>query len=520
MASRLFLFFLAVYLLTSYGRLDNNDLEVVFQTTRSIAEDGSFAIGDTPQGRYIKSQNPPFDVMRGSDGRYYSWFGVGHAVLGLPGYWLGQTFAGLFPDTLSVGEWERMWVCLTNAFLGALVVVLLYRTGRRLGYSSKIATIAVVAYGLGTLAWQHARGGFPGTACTLALALGLLGITSYARRGERRHLWVASSALACGVAIRMPTAVGALILGIWALFAILRRRDWLGLVAFGMPAAIGAGLLMWVNDSRFGDPLETGYGEVTEGGFFQFPIWLGLLFQIASPARSFILYALPSTLGLFTIWKFGRKCRAEAIVVFSIFIAYLLFHASIHGWHGAWTWGPRYLLPALALLTLPLMAFLEWAAQKRWRTAIAAVLLLASFGIQALGVAVHYGTAIEVSQHGAARRYPQRAEPELWLMVLMREPLFCPIRVHAKILAVKLRWPRPETYDAEDLFGAAGPPIQARERSETGIPNSGFEHIGTVMVWKTGSFWLCSLIVIWMIAVGVLGLRLVHCVLREPRAAS
>ncbi len=508
MALRLFLFFLGLYVLTSYGRLDNEDLEVVFQTTRSVAEDGSFAIGDTPQGRFIIAQG--FDVREGLDGRFYSWFGVGHALLGLPGYWIGQLCAGLLPDTLTVGEWSRLWVSLTNAVIGAWVVTMLYRIGRRLGATQRIAALAVCAYGAATLAWQHARGGFPGTACTAALALALLLLITYRQRGGRWRAAAAGLALAVGVAIRWPTALGAFVLGAYALFVFFRRRDVRAVAAFAAPALTVLGLLLWVNAARFGDPLESGYGEVASGGFFSFPFLWGLVYQIASPARSLLIYALPAVLGLAGILRFARHRRAEALAVGALFLAYLAFHAKIQGWHGAWTWGPRYLLPALALLTLPLMSTLEWAAARRGRRWAIGVLLGLSMGIQILGVSVHYGTAIEVSLRGAERRHPQRAEqPEdLWLGVLMSDPLFCPVRIHAKMLAVKLRWPRPETFDAEDLFGAAGPPIQPRERSLTGIPNQGFEHLKAVAAWKHGGTGLRTAIILMMVGLAVLAFRL------------
>lgn len=62
-------------------------------------------------------------------------------------------------------------------------------------------------------------------------------------------------------------------------------------------------------------------------------------------------------LGVVGLWLIARRGRlAEAVLLAAIFLAYLLLNASFNNWGGGGTFGPRYLIPALPFLCLPLAA--------------------------------------------------------------------------------------------------------------------------------------------------------------------
>src|SRR5262249_2470567 len=56
---------------------------------------------------------------------------------------------------------------------------------------------------------------------------------------------------------------------------------------------------------------------------------------------------------------FFRKHPAESALVVGVFLSSLLFFAKYDSWHGGWVVGPRFLLPTLPLLILPLAAQIE-----------------------------------------------------------------------------------------------------------------------------------------------------------------
>jgi len=77
---------------------------------------------------------------------------------------------------------------------------------------------------------------------------------------------------------------------------------------------------------------------------------------LVSPFRG-LFFSSPVLLmgvaGLVAMWREGK--RAEALLCGSIPGFFLLFTISFNGWYGGWGVGPRYLIPALPFLALPLV---------------------------------------------------------------------------------------------------------------------------------------------------------------------
>jgi hypothetical protein len=144
---------------------------------------------------------------------------------------------------------------------------------------------------------------------------------------------------------------------------------------------VWCGLNWW----RFGHPFESGYFRDQTPGFGGSILWggAGLLF---SPYSSLILYSpivLLSGAGFRALW--GRD-RSAAMLFAGLFLAFFMFYASLGNWMGGRSYGPRYLVPFLPALVLPL-AF--WSPPPRWRRP-ACVLAALSVLVQIPGVAVDY----------------------------------------------------------------------------------------------------------------------------------
>jgi hypothetical protein len=75
----------------------------------------------------------------------------------------------------------------------------------------------------------------------------------------------------------------------------------------------------------------------------------------------------------------------------------VIFHARWWSWAGDWAWGPRFLLVITPYVLLPCgVLFEKWKELRRFHQCLALILILASVGIQFLGVAVHPFSYIEV----------------------------------------------------------------------------------------------------------------------------
>jgi hypothetical protein len=90
-------------------------------------------------------------------------------------------------------------------------------------------------------------------------------------------------------------------------------------------------------------------------------------------------------LGLPRLW---RRDRGLAFVAAVAPIVYLLFFATYTQWEGGYCYGPRYLVPALALLGLGVGPALERTSSRTRLLAIA--VFIAGFFVQALGSAASF----------------------------------------------------------------------------------------------------------------------------------
>ncbi len=130
-------------------------------------------------------------------------------------------------------------------------------------------------------------------------------------------------------------------------------------LAGALPFLLAVG---WYNALRSGSPFLGGY-EAT-GHFQQFdtPILRGLAGLLISPGKGLLEYnPLLLLLLIFPSCMLAFRRRTEGLsALFAITgLMYLFFYSRFRYWDGGLCWGPRYLLPVIPLLLLPLGEILE-----------------------------------------------------------------------------------------------------------------------------------------------------------------
>lgn len=134
------------------------------------------------------------------------------------------------------------------------------------------------------------------------------------------------------------------------------------LLFFWLPTAIFLCILAITNWYKFDSPFATGYTQwEVERHLFRpaniLPAFWGFLF---SGQHSVFLH-FPLLLFALAGWPiFWKKHKPDAIAAALIALSLLLVNSVFVNWSGESSYGPRYLLPILPIVSLPFISYLEW----------------------------------------------------------------------------------------------------------------------------------------------------------------
>ena len=358
-----FLILSGFYLLTMSGHTYSSDEETMLAVTRGLIERGDVAV--------VVEDGAPVSALRpGRDGRVYSPYGILPSLLAIPLHLLGTLIA---PSGLQADYASRFTATMLNSLLTAVTCAILVQWTQRLGATDGWALMLAFLYGLATFAWTYARTFFSEPLAALLI----LGATERAWSAFRvnspgaQHKTLFISGLLAGLlpATRIAAAIAIPVIGLYVLWETL--KTWSTNQTKSAPhqrwqilAHILSGVLLWIvgvlpslalagwyNLVRFGTLLASGYGS--EAFQFTTPLAEGLFGLLLSPGKSVFLYA-PSLLltfpGGFALWRRGE--RTTVLVIAGLFLSHLLLYARWGQWPGGGVWGPRFLLPVVAPVTV------------------------------------------------------------------------------------------------------------------------------------------------------------------------
>jgi len=308
-------------------------------------------------------------------GRLYSNKAPGAAFIGLPGYAVARMFVG--PPTAANMRFSLTAMRLFAATIPLLALAwVMFRAARRLGASEERARAAVTillfatplfAYGL--LNFSHAL-----TAAAIFIAWHMLFIDPSPVRD------IAAGAL-IGLATisEYPTAIAGAVL-----VAVAWRRAH-RIILGGLPFAL---LLAIYNRAAFGSPFALSSGsernaafrELAGGGVFGIGIpslsrAMRLLFD---PSRGLFVFSPVLLLVFIALWRRPAPLSRSAwAALIAAPLSLLILYSGYPNWNGGWSVGPRYLVPALPFLVMPIV-FLSatWIESLLAGAAITAVTLL------------------------------------------------------------------------------------------------------------------------------------------------
>lgn len=371
-----------------------------FDLTRAIVEQGTLRIDD-----YVENTGD-YALL---DGHSYTDKAPGLSLLAVPVYALTEALgsvgldalaqriagSGSFQSTLTPGgegvTAERVDVALSLTIATLLIVslpavlmlVLLAMIVERLSGCRTAGILTALIMGLATPITPYAQafyGHIPAAACLVG-ALALLALSTGSL--SRWSLVGIGVLLGLAMVIEYPAALVALPIALWA---VARERQ--RAVVYGLLGALPALIILVAYDLlAFGTLLPVGYEHSAlwqdqhSAGFMSitYPHWDAIWGLSFSSYRGLFFFSPVLLLSLPGIWLLWRKRSSRPISIVSGvgFALTFLFFASSIMWWGGFAAGPRYLVPAIPMLAIPLGATIAAINQSPARRRLSGLVLLA-----------------------------------------------------------------------------------------------------------------------------------------------
>jgi len=357
-----FFFFLAVYGITSRGKLQASDEAAVFASGISLATRGHLAIDD-----FAWLQERVNIGSTGPDGHLYTKYFPGNVFAVALVYKLtarSNDSPYIWVKEVAPSVTGARWALRLNALWGAVGMTFLLALLRRFcSWPTAITTVLLV--GLCSDWWYQSRGLYSEVGGGAFLIASLYFAVS--DKPYRSGL-----ALALSILFRPTNLVALPFLG-WAVW-----RKGLKALPSAIAIAIGGILLAAYNWARFGSPLNFGYPE----GNLSIPFFTGLHAMFLSPGRSLFVYSPILLLAIPGAWFFSK--REPWLTIFCLFIV-VSYAAIVASWGPlGWglSWGMRLMTPTLPVLGFLAAPVVDYAWRNKWGVLAPLALGLAGFAIQ------------------------------------------------------------------------------------------------------------------------------------------
>jgi len=359
----MFLFALCLFCLTNSGSgFDSSEGQDHYRVAKHFVETGQIGFEQPVTGIFTTAPN----------GRTYASHEFGNVLLLIPAAAANHaldrllTSSGVGPEKVAraqqfvVSFQASLYTALTLLFLYLMLVEEFALTGRQ-------AFAGCVFLATCTYFWTYSRNLFDGVLCAFLLTAALRYLLRFRREGRTIDALLAFGSLGFAVDTRLsmaiPTAAG---LGFVALFCTGCKLR--GLTTAVIALAPFAAWQLCYNRLRTGNPLvspvqtlQYAANNALDGG-----LGTGLIGLLFSPGKSVFVYAPLLLLSVAMFPVFWRKYRPAAAFILCVFVAWLLLHANLRSWYGAWGWGPRHFVTILPVLAIPALVFAPSTWCSRW----------------------------------------------------------------------------------------------------------------------------------------------------------
>lgn len=393
----------------------------------SVDGNSMLAVADS----LVMHHNTTVPVGLGIVGRggqiYSSWYPL-QSVLAVPFVAVGAVAAEVFHQPAHYAE--ALAAQILPALYTAATVSFVYLIAKLLGGTELGAWLAALSYAFGTIAMTYTRAFFAEPLLALLTAASFY-------LAFKDKIWLITPLAAIAVLAKPTGILVGLELSIY-LF-IKRRALWSALPATG--SGIGLALYFLYNYYRFGNPFTFGQPW---NRFSLLSVPRGVSGLLLSPGAGLIWFCPCVILAFIAAAQVAR--RLDALAIIANLAGFVAVHSLWQDWSGGWSWGPRYLLPALPGL-MALTGILRGKSQK-----ILVLLATAGFLISAPTLISFY-----------ERYYAEATERGINDASLLWCPQDSPI-IHAWPAAIR-EIHDASKHDVRELFRERGVPARTIESS-------------------------------------------------------
>lgn len=302
---------------------------------------------------------------------------------------LKEDGSGLLVDKIYFAIVLYLVTCMVVAVPSAVLGVVIYAFLGSFNQRSAWRIGVVLVYGLATNAFAYA-GAFYGHQIVAYLLFGAFYLAFLIGQKRIAPYWIigVGSMLGYAVITEYPTVLIAGAIFVYAIVVLPDRRWTVGLVLSGMPPGL---LLMAYNWAIFGTILPVGYEhselwtDVHQQGFMSLvgpnaPALWGITFGLHRGLffiAPILLLAIPG----WVLWWQSGNYRWEWGVCLWAVVSFFLFNGSSVMWQGGFAIGPRYLVPMLPFMIIPVGVFVCQGWRYWWVKLLVGVLACWSMGV-------------------------------------------------------------------------------------------------------------------------------------------
>jgi hypothetical protein len=276
-------------------------------------------------------------------------------------------------------------VAVMSAMLGAALSLMAERFVAVSGNAVGLA----LGFGLGTPAFAYSNELYQHQAGAFGAFVGFFVLWQVVEEGiSKRWLWLVGALFGCAAASEYVLAPILIIFVFWAGVRVRHPRDLLRIAGGAAPWFIATALY---NLAAFGTLVPVGYrysafSAAFESGLFGFsrPSWASAYGITFSPHRGVFFispFLLLAPAGLYAMVRRDTHTRELALVLLVVSVTFFVYNASYWAWTGGDSVGPRYLVPLLPFLALPIIFVLNGAKRAWQRAAITALIIMSIVGV-------------------------------------------------------------------------------------------------------------------------------------------